>query len=128
MLDLVIVVDDNDADLVYTEVVLRARGIARQVSCFDTAAEALQRLADMAQPQASLVLLDLNMPEMDGFAFLRAYEALRPPQDRAVPVVMLTSSPEASDRLRCTAHGCVQGYVVKPLSDEDARQLLAFAS
>ena len=128
MLDLVMVVDDNDADLVYTEVVLRARGIARQVSCYDTAAAALTRLADPAQPQISLVLLDLNMPEMDGFAFLRAYEGQQAHPERAVPVVMLTSSPESSDRLRCTAHGCVQGYVVKPLSDEDARLLLTLGS
>ena len=127
MLDLVMVVDDNDADLVYTEVVLRARGIARQVSCYDTAAAALLRLADSAQPKVSLVLLDLNMPEMDGFAFLRAYEGQLPHPERAVPVVMLTSSPESSDRLRCTAHGCVQGYVVKPLSDDDARRLLTLA-
>lgn len=125
MLDLVMVVDDNDADLVYTEVVLRGRGIARQVSCFDTAAAALSRLADGGQPQVSLVLLDLNMPEMDGFAFLRAYEGQQ--RARTVPVVMLTSSPESSDRLRCTAHACVQGYVVKPLSDDDARRLLTLA-
>jgi CheY-like chemotaxis protein len=128
MLDLVIVIDDNDADLVYTEVVLRARGIARQVSCFDTAAAALARLADAAQPQVSLVLLDLNMPEMDGFAFLRAYETQPARAGHLAPVVMLTSSPESSDRLRCTAHGCVQGYVVKPLSDHDARLLLAFTT
>lgn len=128
MLDLVMVIDDNDADLVYTEVVLRARGIARQVSCYDTAMAALQRLGDAAQPPISLVLLDLNMPEMDGFAFLRAYEAQHPHDNQPVPVVMLTSSPEASDRLRCTAHGCVQGYVVKPLSDDDARLLLTLGS
>lgn len=128
MLDLVMVVDDNDADLVYTEVVLRARGIAREVSCYDTAAAALSRLTDRAQPPVSLVLLDLNMPEMDGFAFLRAYESQLPRAERPVPVIMLSSSPESSDRLRCTAHGCVQGYMVKPLSDEDARQLLTIGS
>lgn len=128
MLDLVMVVDDNDADLVYTEVVLRARGIARQVSCYDTAAAALARLADASQPEVSLVLLDLNMPEMDGFAFLRAYEQQPPRAGHPVPVVMLSSSPESSDRLRCTAHRCVQGYVVKPLSDDDARLLLTLRS
>ncbi|MCR5883105.1 response regulator [Rhizobacter sp. J219] len=128
MLDLVMVVDDNDADLVYTEVVLRARGIAREVSCYDTAAAALSRLTDRAQPPVSLVLLDLNMPEMDGFAFLRAYESQLTRAERPVPVIMLSSSPESSDRLRCTAHGCVQGYMVKPLSDEDARQLLTIGS
>lgn len=128
MLDLVMVVDDNDADLVYTEVVLRARGIAKQVICHDTAAAALARLADPGQPQVSLVLLDLNMPEMDGFAFLRAYEARLAHPEHAVPVVMLTSSPESSDRLRCTAHVCVQGYVVKPLSNDDALYLLTLGS
>lgn len=124
MLELVMVVDDNDADLVYTEAVLLGTGIARSVACYDTGEAALQHLADAAQPQPSLILLDINMPEMDGFAVLRAYEAQASRSQPPIPVVMLTSSPEMSDHLRSTAHRCVQDYMVKPLSKEAAHQLL----
>jgi CheY-like chemotaxis protein len=124
MLDLVMVVDDNDADLVYTEAVLLGKRIARSVVCYDTGEAALQRLDDPTQPRPSLILLDINMPEMDGFAVLRAYEAQTPRSQSPIPVVMLTSSPEMSDHLRSTAHRCVQEYMVKPLSNEDAHLLL----
>ncbi|MBX3622686.1 MAG: response regulator [Rhizobacter sp.] len=129
MLDLVLVIDDNDADLVFTEIVLRARGVAREVACFDTAQAALDALRhpDALRDRVSLVLLDINMPEMDGFAFLQAFEALPGSTRPLPPVVMLTSSPEAADRIRAIAHDCVKGYLVKPLGAGDAARLAALA-
>jgi len=117
-------VDDNDADLVFTDVVLRARGVAYDVLTFDTAQAALMYLRDEAQPAVSLILLDINMPEMDGFAFLSAWDRLRETLPNAPPVVMLTSSPEPADRARALAHTSVRGYLVKPLDDASAQTLL----
>jgi len=120
----VMLVDDNDADLLFTDVVLRARGVASSVLTFDTALAALMYLQDEAQPPVSLILLDINMPEMDGFAFLSAWEQLRQTLAKVPPVVMLTSSPEPADRARALAHASVRGYLVKPLDDASARSLL----
>ena len=120
----VMLVDDNDADLVFTDVVLRARGVASDVLTFDTAQAALADLQDEAHPPVSLILLDINMPEMDGFTFLSAWERLREMRPGAPPVVMLTSSPEPADRARALAHASVRGYLVKPLDDASARSLL----
>ncbi|KQV81245.1 response regulator [Rhizobacter sp. Root1221] len=120
----VMLVDDNDADLLFTEIVLRARGIAGEVLTFDTARCALDHLADRTKPRVSLILLDINMPEMDGFAFLAAWEGLRTQWPDAPPVVMLTSSPDPADRARALAHASVRAYLVKPLDDASARSLL----
>lgn len=120
----VMLVDDNDADLLFTDVVLRARGIASDVLSFDTAQAALAYLQDEAHPPVSLILLDINMPEMDGFAFLSAWDGLCKTRRCNPPVVMLTSSPEPADRARALAHASVRGYLVKPLDDASARSLL----
>ena len=123
----VMLVDDNDADLLFTDIVLRARGIASEVLTFDTAQAALAYLQNVAHAPVSLILLDINMPEMDGFAFLSAWDRLRETLTDAPPVVMLTSSPEPADRARALAHASVRAYLVKPLDDASAESLLDLA-
>jgi len=118
MSQVVMLVDDNDADLVYTEVVLLAKGIAREVLSFDTAGAALDFLREGRTPVPELVLLDLNMPEMDGFAFIEAYAALRGSMREPPRVVVLTSSPEAGDERRARSERWVTGYLVKPIEPD----------
>jgi CheY-like chemotaxis protein len=125
MFERVMLVDDNDADLVYTEVMLSASGAAREVMAFDTAQAALAHLADLSQPAVSLILLDINMPEMDGSAFLAAFALLRETLPQPAPVVMLTSSPEPADHARAMATPGVRGYLIKPLDDAAIARLLA---
>lgn len=73
--------------------------------------------------QVSLVLLDINMPEMNGFEFLQAYQSLVNQGLASAPVVMLTSSSADSDRQVVADFSCVKGYLVKPLTRLAAFQL-----
>lgn len=121
----VLLVDDSEPDRLFTGIVLQRCGRAFELRDFESAREAL---ATLQAPGASelptaWVLLDINMPDMDGFAFLRAYEALNPAQRRPIAVVMLSSSPQDSDRAQALSHRAVRDYVVKPLSVERARAL-----
>ena len=116
----VLVVDDNDADLLYVRIVLEAAGVADRVLTFGTAQEALAHLATPEGAQADLVLLDLNMPELDGFGFLQAYGPSLETGPARAGVVVLTSSPDPADRRRALAHACVRAYLVKPLDTKAA--------
>jgi CheY-like chemotaxis protein len=119
----VLVVDDNDADLLYVRIVLESAGIAERVLCFGTAQEALVHLGGTDGARADLVLLDLNMPEMDGFRFLEAYGAMFQTGPARAAVVVLTSSPDPADRRHAMTHACVRGYMVKPIGTSDALSL-----
>lgn len=110
----IVLVDDNDADNFYHRMVLERAGFTGVLQAFEDPREALQELTAGAVVEPTLVLLDINMPQMDGFTFARALGAAKARQT-LLTVVMLTSS--NSDEDRATAQGIPQidGYVVKPL-------------
>lgn len=120
-----LVVDDSDPDLLYTRIILESARTAERVLTFGTAQEALAYLQRPEGHHVDMVLLDINMPEMNGFEFLEAYQRLAQEQKAQAVVVMLTSSPDPSDRARAASYPCVRGYVVKPIDTAAARDLPA---
>jgi len=113
-----LVVDDNETNRrILAQTVL---GWGMLPSLASSAAEALiliEQATRSAQPFA-LLLVDVHMPEMDGFHLI---EAMRSGQTRANPVVlMLTSGENRGDRARCQALG-ISTYLTKPVRRADLR-------
>ena len=81
-----------------------------------------QEAIDLSQrEEPDLVLMDLNMPVLDGFnATLRIREDVR---TRDVPVVAITAYDTAESRAAATAVGCCE-YVTKPLDHERLKTIL----
>ncbi len=96
----IVVVDDSEADIQYADVILHRADVTEQFVAFDLAQNALAYLGGVEGHHAELVLLDINMPEMDGFAFLAAYNPMYLRGQATAMVVMLTSSPDRRDRER----------------------------
>jgi CheY-like chemotaxis protein len=125
MLNHLLIVDDSDSDLLYGRVVVERSGIAKKVSTQEGAKDALAFLQQPDGHDVDLIFLDINMPGMDGFQFLEAFEALSAQgRVRASVVVMLTSSPDMPDRDRAFSFKSVRDYMVKPVGVEETRQLL----
>jgi two-component system cell cycle response regulator DivK len=104
----VLVIEDNAANMKLAVFLLELRG--HEVLQATDAEEGL-RLARELQP--ALVLMDLQLPGMDGLAATRLLKA--DPATRAIKVVALTALAMVGDRERIEAAGC-DGYVLKPLS------------
>lgn len=121
----VLLVDDSEFDRMYTSVILGRAGLPWAVQECESGAEALQAIAQ-APGRAALLLLDINMPGMDGFEFLDAFEQLPAAQRGQTVVVMMSSSPLDTDRQRALAHPVVKGYLVKPLTLAQARCLATY--
>lgn len=103
----VLVVDDNRINLELASVVLRSAGL--QVAVADGAEAALREIA-ACKPQ--LVLMDIQMPDVDGLALierLRADAALD-----GLVIVAFTAYAMKGDRERLLAAGC-DGYISKPI-------------
>ncbi|WP_424949501.1 response regulator [Deinococcus sp.] len=109
----VLLVDDNPNDLELALEVLNEGESRPQVITAQGGPEAMAYLETHRGQceRPSLVLLDLNMPQLDGLGVLDAIRADAALHD--IPVVMLTTSREQSDIQTCYRRGA-NGYLVKP--------------
>jgi CheY-like chemotaxis protein len=121
----VLVVDDSDTDLLFARLMLERAHCGFEVITHECARDALQMLSE-AGHDVQLILLDINMPGMNGFEFLDAYDRLARTAPAEPVVVMLSSSPLDTDRERALAHPRVRGYLVKPLDVSAAAGLLRY--
>ena len=119
----VMMVDDNDNDLLFTRLMLERSGAGFEVIGFERAAEALDHLRNTPDHGVAIILLDINMPVMNGFDFLEAFDALAPAVRGDAVVVMLSSSSDPADRDRAARHASVKGYLTKPLDRQTAAAL-----
>ena len=118
----ILLIDDSEPDLMYGRIMIEHAGVASKVTSFEDAREALKWLQQGDGDGVDMILLDINMPNMDGFEFLTAFEALA--LASTAPVVMLTSSPDPRDRERARGFVSVHDYVVKPIDCIQVRQLV----
>ena len=119
-----ILVDDNEADNVYHEIMIRKAGFAGEVLVFETGVDALAFLQTDTLDQATCIFLDINMPQLTGFDVAQALtDGLYPLAE--FRLFMLTSSNWTDDRRRAEAIPLIQGFMVKPLTAAVAAELLA---
>ncbi|MBI5162832.1 MAG: response regulator [Magnetospirillum sp.] len=115
----ILVVEDSDDDFFATERAFKKAGLAnpiRRCTNGDQAVDYLFRLGEFADPETSprpgVVLLDLNLPGLDGRDVLRKIKA--DPHLHKIPVIVLTTSSAEQDIERCYADGA-NTYVQKPV-------------
>ena len=113
------IIDDSDADQFLTEAIIKKTFLSIEIHQAYDGEEALETL-DSMDKQPSLILLDINMPGMNGFEFLDEYSK-REKQSKVI--AMLTSSEQEQDKIKALQHECVHKYLVKPLGTGDLESL-----
>ena len=88
------------------------------VDCAENGAEAL-RLFSAAPERYDIILMDVQMPEMDGYEATRRIRALDTPRARSVPIIAMTANVFREDVEKCLAAG-MDDHVGKPLAFEEA--------
>ena len=108
----ILLVEDDDIDAMTVRRTLRELGANNPLDRATDGERALALLRVPGQARPGLILLDLNMPRMNGLEF--AAELKNDPLLRIIPVVVLTTSSEEADRIAAFHHS-VAGYMVKPV-------------
>lgn len=117
----VLLVEDDDVSAMAVIRVFNDLRIPKIVIHLENGEEALKYLNDNALEKPDLILLDLNMPRMNGVEFLKIIkgDAIL----KNIPVVMFTTSDDKRD-----IHDCfdlnVAGYIVKPIDPELFREMI----
>ncbi|MCC9135659.1 response regulator [Pontibacter silvestris] len=113
----VLLVEDDYLDIMNVERELKKISISYPVHVARNGREALNMLrgddVPKISPAPSVILLDINMPRMNGLEFLA--ELRRDPEFSHIPVFIMTTSNEETDRVAAQKLN-VSGYIVKPLT------------
>ena len=116
----VLVVDDNPLNLQVACGLLAHGGIGTDTAA--DGAQAVERLANTPPGFYTAVLMDMQMPVMDGLSATRALRAL--PQWRELPIVAMTANATHADIEAAFSAG-MNAYLAKPLLEDDLWQALA---
>jgi two-component system cell cycle response regulator DivK len=107
----VLIIEDNAANMTLAKFLLESEGHVAM-----TAPDAETGLALARDQQPDLILMDIQLPGMDGLEATRLLKS--DPTTRAIPVVALTALAMKGDEERIRGAGC-DGYIAKPLSYKD---------
>jgi CheY-like chemotaxis protein len=113
-----LLVEDDQVDVMTIKRALREIHVVNPVAHVENGEEGIAYLRDDSKEKPCLILLDLNMPVMNGIEFLQVVK-----QDehlRRIPVIVLTTSEEQQDKVNSFNLG-VAGYMAKPV---DYRQFV----
>lgn len=116
----ILLVDDDETSNFLNELLIKGMDIVEEVAIASNGQEALDYLKDKNNPLPQLILLDLNMPVMDGFEFLGAFKKNK---EKDVPIFILTSSNNYNDYERAKNFD-VAGYLIKPLTEKQIKDVL----
>jgi len=111
----ILLIEDDRVDAMTVERALQEIKITNRLDISGNGEEALAFLRDPENELPCIILLDVNMPRMNGIEFLEVVK-----QDsvlRSIPVVVLTTSTEERDKVNSFKLG-VAGYMVKPVDYE----------
>ena len=108
----VLLVEDDTVDMMTVERAFKELHVVNRLDTASDGEEALSYLRNPENEMPCVILLDLNLPRMNGIEFLRV--AKHDQSLRSIPVVVLTSSEDEQDKLD-TFDLSVAGYMVKPV-------------
>ncbi|MCX6295281.1 MAG: response regulator [Bacteroidetes bacterium] len=121
------IVDDDDIFVYITKKTIEQTDLVEQIKVFGNGYEAIKFLKENiknADALPEIILLDLNMPIMDGWAFLEEFVLLKPKTDKKITIYIITSSISPHEMNRAKGITEVSDFIIKPVTKEKFIELL----
>lgn len=128
----ILIIDDSPADNTFHKIIIAKADVCNTVKVVNDGLEGLEYLkkcGEEPQPSATypvpdLILLDINMPRMNGFEFLEEYHKLEAELKSKIVIVMLTVSLNPDDRKKALENKEVTEFQNKPLTVEKMQEII----
>lgn len=126
----ILLVDDNETSNFLNERLLKRMGLSDNITILSNGKQALDYMEDLGhQPglqvsavKPELVLLDINMPVLDGFEFLELFQQFDADFRQGILIAILSTSNHPQDTSKALAYNAF--YLTKPLTVEKVETLL----
>ena len=124
----ILLVDDDEVYLFVTKKILSNLSEEIVINTFTDGEQAIEYISMCLKenvPLPEVILLDINMPFLDGWGFLAEFKKMKPSlPSQNVDIFMVTSSDDPSDLKRAQNFEEITGYVVKPVFEEKLAEIL----
>ena len=120
--DLIVLIDDDPINNLINKRLIKKLVLSPYIKEFLEAEEALKYIHGLNYAKKVLILVDINMPVMNGWDFLKEYARFE--SAREDKIVMLSSSIDFQDRQKTKNFPCVDGFIEKPLTFEKLKNIL----
>lgn len=122
----IILIDDNIHANYFNEIKLEQNNACDKITIFMNGKEALDYLITNKETDVDLILLDINMPVMNGWQFLSNIERVWREIDKSIPIFILSSSVNTYDKQKSAEYKSVKGFINKPLNDNDLKEMIDY--
>lgn len=119
----ILIIDDDPINNLILRKELEKKGHSIELVIFEDALKAMRFIED-ANQLPSLILLDINMPEMSGWEFLKQLEINK----MDITIFMITSSVVKRDQEKAKNFPLIKDYLIKPLSAQDFDKIVKTVS
>lgn len=117
----ILLIEDDKVDALAVKKAIKDTGIANKLTHASNAQGALNHLNSADGISVGLILLDLNMPMMNGLEFLE--ERNKNPKLASIPLIVLTTSRNEAD-VKSSYELGISGYIVKPVNYNDFKTVI----
>ncbi len=121
----VCVIDDDEIYRMISKKMIHRAGVFENVTFYKNAQEALKNFQTPEFVLPEVILLDINMPLLDGWQFLKSCEDLYPDLYEASDIYIVSSSISESDRERLRKFPYLKGFITKPLTVQKLKNLVS---
>jgi len=132
-IDCILLVDDSPSTNFYNKKLIDVQNMAEHVFDVENGLEALNFILNKGEfknktkyPHPNVIFLDINMPKMDGFQFMKEYQKLPKSKRVDMLIVFLTTSNWGKDKVKALEHGLVFDFIEKPLDPKVLKKVLKY--
>jgi CheY-like chemotaxis protein len=121
------IVDDDDLYQFTTTLLLKNTDLVNKIIVFSDGLKAINFLKEEMgniENIPDILLLDINMPVMDGWEFLEEYLLIKHMMPKTVVIYMVSSSVDDRDILKAKSISALSGYLIKPISIESIMKVI----
>lgn len=116
---MIYLIDDDDIQNLINTKIIELVDDEIQTMAFEGGERALDYLKNNELDLPKLILLDINMPRMNGWEFVEKYEAL----GLDIPVYIVTSSINKQDQEKSASYKTIKGFISKPLTRDSVSEI-----